>query len=106
MQAPRPADRGSSAPARVTLGGLPRPTALIDSLAPEEMTSEVHEFYARVRGGYRMSLFYPADGRAFRARRIERTWPMCGSWRWCLHARSLRCRAPRPPAASPDPQLS
>jgi hypothetical protein len=30
------------------------------------MTGEVHEFDARVGGGYRMLLFYPPDERAFR----------------------------------------
>src|SRR5258708_8439710 len=42
------------------------PTALGDWLPPAEMTGEIHEFDARVGGGYRMSLFYPPYGRAFR----------------------------------------
>ena len=42
------------------------PTALVDWLPPAEMTGEIHEFDARVGGGYRMSLFYPADERSFR----------------------------------------
>jgi uncharacterized protein YndB with AHSA1/START domain len=37
------------------------PTALVDWLAPAEMTGEIHEFDARIGGGYRMSLFYPPD---------------------------------------------
>jgi uncharacterized protein YndB with AHSA1/START domain len=41
------------------------PAALIDWLPPAEMTGEIHEFDARVGGGYRMSLFYPPDERAF-----------------------------------------
>ena len=32
------------------------------------MTGEIHEFDARVGGGYRMSLFYPPDERAFRGK--------------------------------------
>jgi uncharacterized protein YndB with AHSA1/START domain len=44
------------------------PTALVDWLPPEEMTGEIHEFDARVGGGYRMSLFYPADERSFRGK--------------------------------------
>jgi uncharacterized protein YndB with AHSA1/START domain len=44
------------------------PTALVDWLPPEEMTGEIHEFDARVGGGYRMSLFYPPEERAFRGK--------------------------------------
>jgi Activator of Hsp90 ATPase homolog 1-like protein len=36
------------------------------------MTGEIHEFDARVGGGYRMSLFYPPDGRAFRGKTSDR----------------------------------
>jgi len=32
------------------------PTALVDWLPPAEMTGEIHEFDARVGGGYRMSM--------------------------------------------------
>jgi hypothetical protein len=32
------------------------------------MTGEIHEFDARVGGGYRMSLFYPPDERVFRGK--------------------------------------
>jgi len=32
------------------------------------MTGEIHEFDARVGGGYRMSLFYPTDEGAFRGK--------------------------------------
>src|ERR1700674_5956115 len=51
------------------------------------MTSEIHEFDARVGGGYRMSLFYPPDERAFRGKTSDRrTWSTCGSWNWRRHA--------------------
>ena len=36
------------------------------------MTGEIHEFDARVGGGYRMSLFYPPDGPAFRGKTSDR----------------------------------
>src|SRR5438128_3266460 len=48
------------------------PTALIDWLPPAEMTGEIHEFDARVGGGYRMSLFYPLDEPAFRGKTSDR----------------------------------
>ena len=48
------------------------PTALVDWLPPEEMTGEIHEFDARVGGGYRMSLLYPADERSFRGTTSDR----------------------------------
>ena len=48
------------------------PTALIVWLPPAEMTGEIHEFDARVGGGYRMSLFYPPDERAFRGKTSDR----------------------------------
>jgi len=41
------------------------PAVLIDWLPPAGMTGEIHEFDAQVGGGYRMSLFYPPDERAF-----------------------------------------
>jgi uncharacterized protein YndB with AHSA1/START domain len=47
-------------------------TALIDWLPPAEMTGEIHEFDARVGGGYRMSLFYPPDERTFRGKTSDR----------------------------------
>src|SRR3982074_2043761 len=37
------------------------PAALVAWLPPAEMTGKIHEFDARVGGGYRMSLFYPPD---------------------------------------------
>ena len=48
------------------------PTALVDWLPPAEMTGEIHEFDARVGGGYRMSLFYPPDERAFRGKMSDK----------------------------------
>jgi len=48
------------------------PAALIDWLSPAEMTGEIHEFDARVGGGYRMSLFYPPDERSFRGKTSDR----------------------------------
>ncbi len=48
------------------------PTALVDWLPPAEMTGEIHEFDARVGGGYRMSLFYPPDEPAFRGKTSDR----------------------------------
>jgi len=33
---------------------------------------KIHEFDARVGGGYRMSLFYPPDERAFRGKTSDR----------------------------------
>ena len=38
-------------------GAFLDPAALIDWLPPAEMTGQMHEFDARVGGGYRMSLF-------------------------------------------------
>src|SRR3954469_8809293 len=37
------------------------PAALAIWLSPGEMTGKIHEFDARVGGGYRMSLFYPSS---------------------------------------------
>src|SRR6266436_9104373 len=48
------------------------PAALIDWLPPTEMTGEIHEFDARVGGGYRMSLFYQPDERIFRGKTSDR----------------------------------
>jgi uncharacterized protein YndB with AHSA1/START domain len=48
------------------------PTALIDWLPPADMTGEIHEFDARVGGGYRLSAFYPPDERAFRGKTSDR----------------------------------
>lgn len=48
------------------------PAALAVWLAPGEMTGTVHEFDARVGGGYRMSLVYPASEQASRGKTSER----------------------------------
>ena len=44
------------------------PAALVAWLPPAEMTGNIHEFDARVGGGYRMSLFYPPNEHAFRGK--------------------------------------
>jgi uncharacterized protein YndB with AHSA1/START domain len=48
------------------------PAALAVWLSPGEMTGKVHEFDARVGGGYRMSLFYPSSEQANRGKTSER----------------------------------
>jgi uncharacterized protein YndB with AHSA1/START domain len=48
------------------------PAALVAWLPPAEMTGEIHEFDARVGGGYRMSLFYPPTERSFRGKTSDR----------------------------------
>jgi uncharacterized protein YndB with AHSA1/START domain len=48
------------------------PAAIVDWPPPAEMTGEIHEFDARVGGGYQMSLFYPPDERAFRGKTSHR----------------------------------
>jgi len=48
------------------------PAALVDWLPPAAMTGRIHEFDARVGGGYRMSLFYPPGERTFRGKTSDR----------------------------------
>jgi Uncharacterized conserved protein len=48
------------------------PVALVAWLPPAEMTGRMHQFDARVGGGYRMSLFYPADESHFRGKTSEK----------------------------------
>jgi uncharacterized protein YndB with AHSA1/START domain len=48
------------------------PDALAARLPPAEMTGKIHEFDARVGGGYRMSLFYSPTERVFRGKTSER----------------------------------
>ncbi len=48
------------------------PAALVAWLPPAEMTGDIHEFDARVGGGYRMSLFYPPDERTFRGKTSDK----------------------------------
>jgi hypothetical protein len=42
--------------------------ALVERLPAAAMTGEIREFEARVGGGYRLSLFYPPNERAFRGK--------------------------------------
>ncbi|MBV9775170.1 MAG: SRPBCC domain-containing protein [Gemmatimonadetes bacterium] len=53
-------------------GAFVDPAALVAWLPPAEMTGHMHEFDARVGGGYRMSLFYPPDERRFRGKTADR----------------------------------
>ena len=48
------------------------PAALAVWLSPGEMTGKVHEFDARVGGGYRMSLFYPPSEQEYQGKTSER----------------------------------
>jgi uncharacterized protein YndB with AHSA1/START domain len=48
------------------------PAALIDWLPPGGMTGKIHQFDARLGGGYRMSLFYPSEERGFRGKTSDR----------------------------------
>ncbi|MGZ5881843.1 MAG: SRPBCC domain-containing protein [Xanthobacteraceae bacterium] len=48
------------------------PAALVAWLPPGEMTGEIHEFDARVGGGYRMSLFYPPTERSSRGKTSDK----------------------------------
>lgn len=48
------------------------PVALVAWLPPAEMTGRMHQFDARVGGGYRMSLFYPADESHVRGKTSEK----------------------------------
>ena len=48
------------------------PAALAAWLPPAEMTGKIHEFDARVGGGYRMSLFYSPTERVFRGKTSDR----------------------------------
>ena len=48
------------------------PEALAVWLPPEKMTGKIHEFDARLGGGYRMSLFYPPSEQLYRGKTSER----------------------------------
>lgn len=48
------------------------PAALAVWLSPGEMTGKVHEFDARVGGGYRMSLYYPSSEQVQRGKTADR----------------------------------
>ena len=47
-------------------------SALAVWLSPGEMSGKVHEFDARVGGGYRMSLFYPSSDLVNRGKTSDR----------------------------------
>ncbi|MCV3207860.1 SRPBCC domain-containing protein [Mesorhizobium sp. YC-39] len=48
------------------------PDALAAWLPPAEMTGVIHEFDARIGGGYRMSLFYPPDEHGSRGKTTDK----------------------------------
>jgi uncharacterized protein YndB with AHSA1/START domain len=60
------------APREALYRALTDPAALAVWLSPGEMTGQVHEFDARVGGGYRMSLFYPTSEQVYRGKTSER----------------------------------
>src|SRR5918997_4263968 len=60
------------APREALYRAFTEPAALEVWQAPGEMTARVHEFDARVGGGYRMSLFYPASEQPSRGKTAER----------------------------------
>jgi uncharacterized protein YndB with AHSA1/START domain len=49
------------APAEALYEAFTDPDILVTWLPPGDMTGKIHEFDARVGGGYRLSLFYPPD---------------------------------------------
>ena len=61
MTAPSRASRIVRAPREALYAAFLDPDALVQWLPPGEMTGVIHDFDARVGGGYRMSLFYPPD---------------------------------------------
>lgn len=61
-----------NAPREALYRAFTDPAALAVWLSPGEMTGEVHEFDARVGGGYRMSLYYPSSELAHRGKTSER----------------------------------
>jgi uncharacterized protein YndB with AHSA1/START domain len=48
------------------------PAILMTWLPPGQMTGRLHAFDGRVGGGYRLSLFYPADDNSFRGKTTEK----------------------------------
>lgn len=60
------------APPQAVYQAFMDPAVLVEWLPPAEMTGVIHAFDARVGGGYRMSLYYPADERTFRGKTSER----------------------------------
>lgn len=61
-----------NAPRETLYRAFTDPGALVAWQVPGEMTGKVHEFDARVGGGYRMSLFYPASEQGARGKSAER----------------------------------
>jgi uncharacterized protein YndB with AHSA1/START domain len=61
-----------NAPREAVYRAFTDPAALLAWLPPGEMTGEVYSFDARVGGGYRMSLFYPASEQVFRGKTSEK----------------------------------
>ncbi|MGH2560944.1 MAG: SRPBCC family protein [Thermomicrobiales bacterium] len=61
-----------NAPREALYRAFTDPAALAVWQAPGEMTGKVHEFDARVGGGYRMSLFYPETEQEYRGKTAER----------------------------------
>ena len=60
------------APPEALYGAFVDPASLETWMSPGEMTGKVHEFDARVGGGYRMSLFYPESEQFSRGKTAER----------------------------------
>jgi Activator of Hsp90 ATPase homolog 1-like protein len=78
------------------------PAALVAWLPPAEMTGVMHEFDARVGGGYRMSLFYPPNERSFRGKTSDRESMVDdGSSNWRLRVGSSK-RSISPPPIRPS----
>jgi uncharacterized protein YndB with AHSA1/START domain len=61
-----------AAPPEAVWAAFMDPAALVEWLPPARMTGTIRDFDARVGGGYRMSLFYPPDERAFQGKSAER----------------------------------
>jgi uncharacterized protein YndB with AHSA1/START domain len=59
------------APPQAVYAAFLDPAALAEWLPPAGMTGKIHAFDAHVGGGYRMSLFYPPDERAFRGKTAD-----------------------------------
>jgi uncharacterized protein YndB with AHSA1/START domain len=61
-----------AAPPETVWAAFMDPAALVQWLPPAQMTGAIHDFDGRVSGGYRMTLTYPPDERAFRGKTTER----------------------------------
>lgn len=60
-----------AAPAEALYAAFLDPVALVEWLPPGGMTGRIFAFDGRVGGGYRMSLVYPPDEKAFRGKTTE-----------------------------------